>query len=176
MKTITTSILVALLAVCSAGQDAPAPTVSISHAVITRAGVLSCEWSIRNGGHKPIFIYASYLRGSADDMTELLDQKTVLVKTTWLKEVAAYPAYYFPKPELLRVEPDTVITGHLERKLKSPSRAVRAVKLVVGVGIDDRRLRANVEETMNKGIEFQGNPIVRWQLLVFSKPFRVEHR
>jgi len=175
MKTITTSILVALLAVCSAGQDAPAPTVSISHAVITRAGVLSCEWSIRNGGDKPIFIYASYLRGAADDMAELLNEKTVLVKTTWLKEVAAYPSYYFPKLELLRVEPGTVITGHLERKLKSPSRAVRAVKLVVGVGIDDRRLVANVEESMNKGIEAQGNPIVRWQLLVFSKPFRVEH-
>lgn len=176
MKTIITAILVALLAVCSAGQDAPAPTVSISNAVITRAGVLRCKWSIRNGGDKPLFVYASYLRRPADDMTQLLDPKTVLVKTTWLKEVAAYPAYYFPKLELLRVEPGTEITGHLERQLKSPSRGIRAVKLVVGVGIDDRRLVANVEETMIKGIEFQGNPIVRWQLLVFSKPFQVEHR
>jgi hypothetical protein len=176
MKMITTTILVALLAVCSARQDAAGPVVSVSHAAITRAGVLSCEWSIRNVGDKPLFVYASYLRRSADDMTELLDQETLLVKTTWLKEVAAYPAYYLPKLELLRVEPGTEITGHLERQLKSSSRAIRAVKIVVGVGIDDRQLVADVKETMNKGIEFQGNPIVRWQLLAFSESIPVKHQ
>ncbi|HZU30619.1 MAG TPA: hypothetical protein VFB79_05855 [Candidatus Angelobacter sp.] len=176
MKSITNAILVTLLAICSARQDAPAPIVSISHAVVSRAGMLSCEWSIRNEGSKLLFVYASYLRGSADDMTELLDQRTLLIKTTWLKEVAAYPAYYVPKLEILRVEPGTQITGHLERQLKSPLRAISTVKLVVGVGIDDQQLVSNVEETLKKGIEFQGNPIVRWQLVTFSKSIPVEHR
>jgi hypothetical protein len=153
-----------------AAQMSNSATISITRAVISPEGVLRCEWKIQNHGKQTLHVYASYLRGLSDGMIDKIDDHTILLRTTWLEQVDAYPAYYMAPPEFIDLEPGTEAAGSFERHIKSLSKHVSRVQLVVALGFDISRLTEDIHASLKQGREFQGNPIVRWQQLGYSLP------
>ncbi len=178
-KQVAVPLLLGLLAIAHLiawGEEGSVPLkVTVIEAVVTPDGVLHCKWKIRNDGKEVLHVYAPYLRGSADDMIDALNAKTSIVRTTWLREVPQYPMYYFPKLEFIDVLPGAEITGALERRPQSKSETahLRELEIVVGYGTDTEKLRGDIQELLNKAVEFQSNALVRWQKLVYSEPVNV---
>lgn len=173
-------IFLALLLMQNTGPGAAltsnSATISITRAVISPGGVLRCEWKIQNHGKQKLHVYASYLRGLSDGMIDKIDDHTILVRTTWLEPVEAYPAYYMPPPEFIDLAPGTEATGSFERRIKSLSKHVSRVQLVVASGYDISHLTEDINTSLKQGREFQGNPIVRWQQLGYSSPAPLVHK
>ena len=108
-------LLVTAHALCWSEAKATSLQVVVTEATLTPKGVLRCQWRIRNVGREVVYVYATFLHGSAEDMLDLAPGRTALVRTTWLREIKAYPAYYSPQPEFLDVAPGAEITGSFER-------------------------------------------------------------
>lgn len=158
------------------GEESAAPLkITVTEALVTPDGVLHCKWKIRNDGKEMLHVYAPYLHGSANDMIDGLNAKTAVVRTTWLKEVPIYPMYYFPKLEFMDLLPGAEVTGALERRPQSKQETshLREMKLVVGYGTDTEKLNSDIQELLNKAVEFQSNALVRWQKLAYSEPVNV---
>ena len=152
--------------------------VALTEAVVTRDGVVHCKWKMRNTGSELIHVYGPFLHGSSDDMLNVLQGGVVLVRTTWLRDVKAYPAYYFPKPEFIDVAPGAEIAGALERRLQAKAKAsqMQRLEMVVGFGSDIERLHSDIQQSLTKETEFQANAVMRWQSLAYSAPVDVVRR
>jgi len=105
-------------------------------------------------------------------MVRLKDNQTLLVLTTWLSEQKdTYPAYAFPTPEFIDLNSGGEVSGTFERHLLRSQRGSRKkVSLVVGYVTDVEQFKKDMEKSLRAGIEFQANPIVRWQKVQYSKP------
>jgi hypothetical protein len=171
-------LLVTAPALCWSGEKATALQVVVTDATLTPKGVLRCQWRIRNLGKDVVHVYATFLHGSAEDMLDLAPGRTALVRTTWLREIKAYPAYYFPQPEFLDVAPGGEIAGSFERHSQPKQKIdqLETLRFVVGYGTDAERLKGDMERSRVKGSEFQGNAVVRWQSLAYSDPVKVVRR
>jgi hypothetical protein len=172
------ALLVAAYALCWSEEKATPLQVVVTEATVTPKGILRCQWRIRNVGKEVIHVYATFLHGSAEDMLDLAPGRTALVRTTWLREIKAYPAYYSPQPEFLDVAPGGEITGSFERRpqLKQKMDQLETLRFVVGYGTDVERVKSDIQQSLAKGTEFQGNAVVRWQSLAYSDPVRVVPR
>jgi len=107
------------------------------------------------------------------------DEHTLLILTTWLNEQKdTYPAYAFPTVEFIDLAPGAEASGTLERHSvsKRESSTRKRVSLVVGYMTSAEPFRADMEKSLKAGIEFQGNPIVRWQKLQYSEPIILSRR
>jgi hypothetical protein len=171
-------LLVAAHALCWSEEKATPLQIVVTEATLTPTGVLRCQWRIRNVGKEVVHVYATFLHGSADDMLDLAPGRTALVRTTWLREIKAYPAYYFPQPEFLDVAPGAEITGSFERRSQPKQRIdqLETLRFVVGYGADVERLKGNIQQSLAKGTEFQVNAVVRWQSLAYSDRAAVVRR
>jgi len=152
--------------------------LAVTEATITPNGVLRCQWRIRNVGKEAVHIYATFLNGAAEDMLDLGPGRTALIRTTWLRQIKAYPAYYVPQPEFLDVASGAAITGSFERHLKSKQQIdqFERLRFVVGYGTDVERVKSDLQQSLAKGTEFQGNAVVRWQSLAYSDSVKVVRR
>ncbi len=171
-------LLVAACPLCGSEERGTPLRIVLTQATLTPKNVLRCQWKVRNMGKEVIHIYGTFLHGSAEDMLDLAPDRTALVRTTWLREIEAYPAYYVPKPEFLDVAPGAEITGYLERNAqpKKEIGQLKTLRFVVGYGTDVERVKSDIQQSLAKGIEFQGNAIVRWQSLAFSDSVKVVRR
>jgi|HubBroStandDraft_5_1064220.scaffolds.fasta_scaffold48944_3 hypothetical protein len=178
-KQIAVPVLLGLFAIAHLvawGEEGGVPLkITVTEAVVTSDGVLHCKWKIRNDGREVLHVYAPYLRGSSDGMIDALNTKTSIVRTTWLSEVPVYSMPYFPKLEFIDVVPGAEITGALERRPQSKQETahLRELKIVVGYGTDTEKLNSDIQQLLNKAVEFQSNALVRWQKLVYSEPVNV---
>jgi hypothetical protein len=175
-KQIAVAVLLGSFAVAHLaawGEERSVPLkVTVTEAIVTSDGVLHCKWKMRNDGKEVLHVYAPYLRGSSDDMIDALNAKTSIVRTTWLREVPPYPMYYFPKLQFIDIVPGAEITGALERRpqSKQETASLRKLEIVVGYGTDTEKLNSDIQQLLNKAVEFQSNALVRWQKLVYSEP------
>lgn len=164
---------------CLAGEGRAPVTVTVTEAVLTQGGNLRCKWKIRNDGNKITHVYASYLGSATDDMVDARrGGQMILIRTTWLQETSAYPAYYVPPAEFIDLAPGAEKSGVLLVHLPSFSKSTiaRRLQLVVAFGTNIAKLKADIKESARKGVEFQGNPIVRWQTLAYSAPTSIMQR
>jgi len=148
--------------------------IAVTEALLTPDGVLHCKWKISNAGREVVHVYGTFLHGPSDDMLDV-QGRTAVVRTTWLREVKADPAYYFPKPEFIDLAPGTEITGALERRPPAKGNAgqLQNVEIVVGYGTDIEKVNRDIQQSLAKGAEFQANAVVRWQSLASSAPVDV---
>lgn len=178
-KSVTVTLLLVLFASLGRttwGEGKTTPLkLTVMEAVVTPDGVLHCKWKMHNAGKEVIHVYAPFLYGPSDDMLDITRGGTALVRTTWLREIKAYPAYYFPKPEFIDVAPGAEITGALDRSPQAKQKAIKLQKLriVVGYGSDTDKLNSDVQQSLTKGTEFQANAVIRWQSLAYSAPVDV---
>jgi len=178
-KQVAVPVLLGLFAIAHLvawGEKGSVPLkVTVTEAVVTSDGVLHCKWEMRNDGKEVLHVYAPYLHGSANGMIDALNTKTPIVRTTWLREVPQYPMYYFPKLEFIDVAPGAEVTGALERRPQSKEETahLRELEIVVGYGTDTEKLNSDIQQLLNKAVEFQSNALVRWQKLVYSEPVNV---
>jgi hypothetical protein len=165
-------------AVCWCEEKNVPLEIAVTEALITPDGVLHCKWKIRNAGKDVVHVYATFLHGSSNDMLDVAHGRPALVRTTWLREVKAYPAYYLPKPEFIDVPPGAEITGSLERRPQAKQKASQLQKLeiVVAYGSDIEQLKSDIQQALAKGTEFQANAVIRWQSLAYSAPVDVLRR
>jgi len=153
--------------------------VTLMNATLSQTGVLRCTWRLKNNGDETIHVYSSYLKSSQENMVGAKDKHTLLILTTWLNEQRdTYPAYGFPEVEFINLDPGREITGTLERHSvsKRESTMRKKVSLVVGYMTNVEQFKADMEKSLNAGIEFQANPIVRWQKLQYSEPITLSRR
>jgi hypothetical protein len=153
-------------------------SVKVTSATLERRGVLRCTWKLRNESDKTIHVYSSYLKNFGVDMVQVKDGHTVLVLTTWLTEQhQTYPAYDFPAPAFIDLDPGQEASGTLERKVSIREiGASQKIELVLGYVADLAQFRKDLDDSLKQGVEFQGNSIVRWQKVQYSTPFRLIRR
>lgn len=153
-------------------------SVMVTSATLEPKGVLRCTWKLRNASDKTIHVYSSYLKNVGVDMVQVKDVQTVLVLTTWLTEQRqTYPAYDFPAPAFIDLDPGQEASGTLERKVSIRKiGASKKIELVLGYIADLSHFKKDLEDSLKQGIEFQGNSIVRWQKVQYSTPVRLMRR
>ena len=150
-------------------------SITLTSAALSPKGVLRCAWKMRNNGGETIHVYSSYLERSSVDMVQPRNGQMLLILTTWLNEQRnTYPAYEFPKPTFIAIEPGKEVAGTLERSVSIQQIGSRQkIALVIGYVTDFVQFRKDMENSLQRGVEFQGNPIVRWQKIQYSTPVQL---
>ncbi len=143
--------------------------VIIDDASVTPDGILHCQWTIRNMGRKPLYVYTSSLNGMSEGMVEVKRSNLILARTTWLETVPGYPVYYFPPANFAEIKPGDTLSGRLERRVSFPSiKPDTKIQMVIGYGDSVDRVKTQIDLDLKGGSTFQGNAITRWQRLAFS--------
>lgn len=151
------------------GETANGPLrVRIEHARVSPGGIVRCSWTLHNTGSAPLYVYASFLDGVSNDMVEDNSTGGLLLRTTWIDVIQSDPIYYFPPARFIEIRPGGTLTGELKGHMVAHRKKALTAQMVIGYGASIDQVQKEIAQSLQKGVEFQGNPIVRWQTLAYS--------
>ena len=132
---------------------------------------LTLSWEIANNGPTVVHVYSTFLHGPSAGYE--LDNKGVLVANTSLMHKSPVGVNFYPKAEILKIEPGKSIKGTLrdgegpDSLLKTGS---KAVMLNVAYGTEIAQLEKALRAARSSD-QHPANPIVEWQTIAHSNVF-----
>jgi hypothetical protein len=158
------------------GEPVSGPlTVQIEDAKVGSSAVLSCIWTLHNSGLENLYVYASFLDKLSSDMVENNRTGGLLLRTTWIDVIQGDPIYYFPPARFVEIKPGGTVSGELKVRMAAHRRRAQSVRMVVGYGTAIDRVQKDIAQSLQEGLEFQGNPVTRWQTLAYSQAIRLHY-
>lgn len=135
---------------------------------------LILHWRITNNESKPIYLYATFLKGPAAGFDE--DDRGVLMLHTSLKDKIHAGVNFYPKAEFTELAPRSSLEGTLQdeqlcSQLTTPK--PRDIALDVAFGLEVTEIKKSLQSVANFN-EHPANPIVDWRTLILSKPTRLK--
>ena len=172
MRKLVQATFVILLGLVCAASDTPATHgvhVEVLNARCAKKKLL-LSWRITNNESKPIYVYATFLKGPAAGFEEA--EKGVLTLHTSLKGKIHAGVNFYPKAEFTELAPLSSLEGKLEDKqicTQLPTPKPRDVSLDVAYGFEVAQVKKSLQSGTNAD-EHPANPIVNWRALAQSKP------